>query len=121
MTDHDVEALIVRIRARYGDQFVDGRAEAERKAVELLDRTAGSMTREQAQELGGYLNVQVVKGTERHDRFAPAFVGGSLNTLIRDLDRFNRRVEMMWRSSEEEALDALDESLLNRQLFPGAG
>ena len=117
----DVPALISETREWYGGDLVTGRTTAEGKARALLDGSAGSMTHDQAMYLGELLNEHVAKGVVRHDRFSPAFVGGSLNKLTEDLSTFNDRVARIWRGDEEAALAALDESLKNRQLFPGAG
>lgn len=37
------------------------------------------------------------------------------------LDTFNERVGLLWRGDDDAALNALDEALKNRALFPGAG
>ena len=117
----DIPALIAEVRAGYGDDFVVGRASAEEKARSLLNASAGNMSREQAMQLGQFLNEHVAKGVLRHDRFSPAFVGGALNKLTEDLATFNERVQLLWKGDDDSALAALDESLKNRQRFPGAG
>jgi hypothetical protein len=117
----DVESLIAERRESFGEDFVSGRTQPEQEARALLDATAGEMTREQAVRLGELLNQHAKAGVTRHDRFAPAFVGGALNRVTDDLDTFNDRVGLLWRGDEEASLDALDETLKNRGLFPGAG
>lgn len=38
----------------------------------------------------------------------------------RPLDTFNERVGLLWRGDDDAALNALDETLKNRALFPGS-
>ncbi len=117
----DLPAHIAKVRTEYGDDFVAGRATAEEKARSLLNASAGNMSREQAMQLGQFLNEHVSNGVLRHDRFSPAFVGGALNKLTADLATFNDRVQLLWKGNDDSALAALDQSIKNRQLFPGAG
>ena len=117
----DVPALIAERREVFGDDFVAGRLRPEADARALLDASAGSMTREQAIRLGGLLNEHTKVGVVRQDRFSPAFVGASLHRVIEDLATFNDRVSRLWRGDEEAALDALDETVRNRSLFPRCG
>jgi len=79
------------------------------------------MSREQAIRFGELLNEHKKATVVRHDRFAPAFVGASLAKVTEDLETFNQRVELLWTGDDEAALRALDETLRNRTLFPGAG
>ena len=117
----DVEVIIARTRGWFGDDFVPGRIKPELEARQLLDEHAGQMSAAQAMRLGQLINEHAKHGVVRHDRFSPAFVGVSLQRVTEDLETFNRRVAMLWRGDEDAALDALDETLKNRQLFPGAG
>jgi MoxR-like ATPase len=117
----DVHELIAERRSFFGDDFVSGRTGPEQEARSLLDDAAGEMTQEQALQLGELLNRHAKAGVIRHDRFAPAFGGAALQKVTGDLEVFNQRVGLLWRGDEERALDALDETLKNRSLFPGAG
>lgn len=98
-----------------------GRKQPEQLARDLLDEAAGTMSREQAMLLGELLNAHTKGSTIRHDRFSPAFVGAALQRVTDDMTVFNERVSLLWTGGEEAALDALDASLRNRALFPGAG
>lgn len=117
----DVESLIAERREFFGADFVPGRTQPEEEARTLLNATAGEMTHEQATRLGELLNQHAKAEVTRHDRFSPAFVGAALKKVTDDLDVFNDRVGLLWRGDDEAALDALDETLKNRALFPGAG
>lgn len=116
----DLVAL-VDARERFGDDFVTARLEAEGQAVALLNERAGSMTREEALELGRYLNRHAKHGTWRQDRFSPAFHGAAMYRLIDDLDRFNAVVADLWTAPEDEALDTVGRMLADRAILPGAG
>lgn len=120
-TTIDVEAVIAKSRRWFGEDFVPGRLKPEREARELLDAFAGHMSLDQAMRLGELINEHAKQGLTRHDRFSPAFVGASLQRLTQDLETFNTRVALLWCGDDEAALNALDETLKNRQLFPGAG
>lgn len=117
----DVLAHIAERRAFFGDDFVAGRIAPEAAARTLLNEAAGRMSREQAIRFGELLNEHKKATVVRHDRFAPAFVGASLAKVTEDLETFNQRVELLWTGDDEAALRALDETLRNRALFPGAG
>lgn len=117
----DAAALIEQRRTDFGPQFVPGRERPEHQARDLLNESAGAMTREQAMRLGELLNEHTKGNTVRHDRFSPAFVGAALQRVTDGMDVFNERVELLWRRDEQAALEALDATLRNRLLFPGAG
>jgi MoxR-like ATPase len=117
----DVSTLVAERRSFFGADFVSGRVAPEAEARALLDEAAGHMSSEQAASLGEMLNRHVKAGVIRHDRFSPAFVGAALKRVTEDLVVFNARVSLLWHGTEEDALAALDETLKNRALFPGAG
>lgn len=117
----DVSDLIAERRRDFGEGFIAGRQRPEEQARSLLNEFAGTMNREQAMRLGELLNEHTKGTVVRHDRFAPAFVGAALQKVTEDLGVFNDRVGRLWRQDEDGALDALDESLKDRALFPGAG
>lgn len=117
----DIGAFVAWMRDRYGAQLVPTRLAAEDAARALLDAHAGSMTDQQARELGALLNSGDWNGTAHHNRFSPAFVGASLKSLIEPLDEFNKWTLKLWTASEPEAMELVAQLVADRKLFPGAG
>jgi len=116
-----VRALIERVRAEFGDEFVSSRREAEQQARELLDEAAGQMTEDQADQLLRLFNTDRKAGRPRHSRFSPAFVGNLRNLMLADLDGFNEWTHRLWQDDEDLARSAVDELIPDRQALPGAG
>jgi hypothetical protein len=108
-------------RAFRGDEHVSARREAEDEARKLLDEKAGGMTIEDAAALGRFFNTDSRDGVVRHDRFAPAFHGATLQKVVDDLDTFNLQMGRLWSLAEDASLVALDEILKEPAVFPGAG
>lgn len=79
------------------------------------------MTVEQVQELGRLLNSGEWNGTPHYNRFSPAFVGASLNTLVEPIEQFNQWTLKLWTAPEADALNTLADLAADRKLFPGAG
>lgn len=118
----DVATFIEWIRDLYGPELVPSRLEAEQEARDLLTAYAGSMTKEQALELGRLFNKGVYGGVLRANRFSPAFVGATMERVVEPLEEFNQWTYRLWlQTSEDRALEALDEILRNPTRFPGAG
>lgn len=117
----DVAAFITWMRNKYGSTLVPTRRAAEDAARALLDAHVGAMTVDQAHELGNLLNTGDWNGTPHHNRFSPAFVGASLNSLIEPIEQFNLWTLQLWTSSEADAVQALAKLAADRKLFPGAG
>jgi MoxR-like ATPase len=117
----DVHGVINERRQYFGDDFVPGRVRAEAAARELLEASAGAMTRDEAMQLGVLLNQHTRQGKARKDRFLPAFGAAGMTKLVEDLETFNERLARIWRGDSEEALAVLDETAKNGSFFPGAG
>jgi hypothetical protein len=117
----DTAAFIQAVRERYGPTLVESRRTAEEEARQLLNQLAGGMTKEQAQTLGQLFNRGEWAGVMRHNRFLPAFAGATMDRLVEPIETFNEWTRRLWRSPEEEALQAVDEVLRNPNAFPGAG
>ncbi len=117
----DAEGFVAWMRDKYGPSLVPTRSAAEDAARALLDAHAGAMTVEQAHELGRLLNSGDWNGTPHHNRFSPAFVGASLNSLIEPIEQFNQWTLKLWTAPEVDALQMLAELAADRKLFPGAG
>ncbi|MFF5288774.1 McrB family protein [Paractinoplanes globisporus] len=101
--------------------LVESRRRAEQQARELLDEFAGTMTADQALELGRLFNTGEWGGAMKHNRFTPAFVGATMSRVIDPLDQFNQWTERLWRRPIDESLSYVDEILKNVSAFPGAG
>jgi MrcB-like, N-terminal domain len=117
----DPAAFIKAVRGTYGPTLVESRRAAEEEARQLLHQLAGGMTKEHAQMLGQLFNRGEWAGALRHNRFLPAFAGATMERLVEPIEAFNQWTQRLWRSSEEEALRAVDEVLRNPNAFPGAG
>ncbi len=117
----DMGDFVTWMRDRYGAQLIPTRLAAEDAARALLNAHAGSMTEQQARELGDLLNSGDWNGTTHHNRFSPAFVGASLKSLIEPLDKFNKWTMQLWTASESDAMDLVSRLVADRKLFPGAG
>jgi hypothetical protein len=118
----DATEVIERSRTIYGvEELVNSRREAEERARELLDASAGGMTYEQADELLRLFNTGTWGGRVHHNRFSPAFVGSLRNQLLSDMDRFNLWTGQLWAEDEQVALDAADQIIRDRQALPGSG
>ena len=115
------QAALVRVRDDFGDRFVSSRVEAERAAVELLERRAGDMTQGEATRLGQLFNTHEKAGQTRQDRFLPGFAGATIQKVTEDLERFNEVVADLWTAQLDDALDALGRMFADRSLLPGAG
>lgn len=117
----DVGEFISWMRERYGPELVSSRLDAEQEARDLLNAYAGSMSTEQALELGQLFNRGVYGGVMRSNRFSPAFVGATMKRVVEPLDEFNQWTYRLWSTNEDRALDAVDEILKNPTGFRGAG
>ena len=117
----DAEAFIAWVRGKCGPNLVPTRRDAEDAARALLDAHAGAMTIEQARALGRLLSSGHWNGTPHYNRFSPAFVGASLNSLIEPIELFNQWTLKLWTAPKSEALEVLDKLVADRKLFPGAG
>ncbi len=116
-----VSEFVERQRSLYGKDLVPSRRDAEQQARELLDDRAGTMTEDDALELGRLLNSGSWDGRPMRNRFAPMFQGGAIAKLTADLDRFNAVTAGLWRGSDEEALSALDRIYKDHSTLPSAG
>ena len=117
----DIQALIRELDERAGSGSITSRLEGEAEARRLLDQRAGSFTREDGKEFGRSVNRSRWDGRETHERFMPAFGGGSWAGLLRDLDRFNWFTEKVWTGTEVEALEHLGRVFGDRKVLPWAG
>lgn len=113
--------VLARVRSSFGERFVDGRAEAEHSAVDLLQRRAGDMDSAEATRLGQLFNTHEKAGRVRQDRFSPAFAGATMQKVTQELDRFNEVVADLWTAPVETALDTLGRIFGDRSVLPGAG
>src|SRR5690349_824213 len=93
----DLPQFVAWVRDGYGPTLVESRRQAEQRARELLDRSAGTMTLEQALELGRLFNTGEWGGAVKHNRFTPAFVGATMSRVVDPLDEFNQWTERLWR------------------------
>jgi AAA domain (dynein-related subfamily)/Conserved hypothetical protein (DUF2461) len=117
----DQAAFVEWVRRYRGPEHVWVRQEAEDQARRMLDQFAGRMTAEQAFELGHTFNTDSKGGELRYDRFAPAFHGATMQRVVENLELFNEQVRRLWSTNEDEAVQALDETLRDPHSFPGAG
>jgi len=117
----DLPSFVGWVRDGYGATLVESRSQAEERARRLLDLHAGTMTAEQALELGRLFNTGEWGGAVKYNRFTPAFVGATMSRVIDPLDAFNLWTERLWRRPIEESLGYVDEVLKDAQAFPGAG
>jgi MoxR-like ATPase/uncharacterized protein (DUF2461 family) len=119
--DDSTPAVLARVRDTFAEQFVSGRIEAEKAAVDLLNERAGELTREEATRLGQLFNTHVKAGQVRQDRFLPAFAGATIQKVTEDLERFNEVVADLWTATIDTALDTLGRMYADRSVLPGAG
>ncbi|MET8352664.1 AAA family ATPase [Micromonospora sp. NPDC005206] len=112
---------LTEVREIFGERFVAARVEAESDARDLLDKLAGSMSVDEALQLGRLFNRHEKTGQVRLDRFSPGFAGAVMNKLTEDIDRFNRVVAELWTSPADEALALLGRMFADRSVLPGAG
>ena len=118
----DLQQKLANLRERNGEGLgVATRIEGEDAAKQILDSSAGSMTREQALELGRQANKSYWDGKTTYARFGLAFRGGAWALAVKDMDRFNAFTARMWRGTEEEALRAFGDVMRDAQVMPGAG
>ncbi len=117
----DIHSVIQRVRAQFGEAFVEGRVEAENEARATLHARAGEMTSEEFDELGSLFNRQIVQGRVLRNRFAPAFHGATMQRLTSRLDQLNDWTRRIWEGKEDEALEAAGQLISDRQLLPGSG
>jgi len=117
----DVQGFVAWVRAKYGPTLVPTRRAAEDAGRVLLHAHAGAMTVAQAHELGRLLNSGDWSGTPHYNRFSPAFVGASLNSLIEPIEQFNQWTLKLWTAPEADAIQMLAELAADRKMFPGAG
>ncbi|HEX5200507.1 McrB family protein [Paractinoplanes rhizophilus] len=117
----DLPRFVEWVRAGYGSTLVDSRRSAEQRARELLNQSAGTMTLDQALELGRLFNTGEWDGVTHYNRFSPAFVGATMSRVVDPLDEFNQWTERLWRRPIDESLTFVDQILKNAQAFPGAG
>jgi MoxR-like ATPase len=100
---------------------LDARRQSEDHARKLLDEAAGEMSEEQARTLFRLFNADSNRGRPSANRFSPAFVGQTANWLVSDIDSFNTWTRRIWKGSDEESGQAVDELLGNRKLLLSAG
>jgi hypothetical protein len=117
----DISSAITVLLTSRTPEDLTVRQEAEQAARTLLDQRAGRMTREEAFDLGRLLNTTAKQGVRRYDRFSPAFHGASMETLTEDMDNFNHWTLRMWRGTDDERLEAVDEVLRDPSALRGAG
>lgn len=121
LSDEEVRRVIAEKREESGPDRVAARAEAERRAAELLNARAGEMTEAEAVELIGLFNVDRIGEQDRQNRFVPAFTGDLRNRLVANLEVVNAYTHRLWRGDEDDALAALDEIFRDRAALPAAG
>lgn len=119
--DIDSARMIAELRSASGDGRVEGRRSAEAAARKLLDQHAGRMTAEQVLELGRLVSTDLVRGQEKHGRFAPAFVGATIQRIAQRVDEFNPWAARLWGRNEVDALAAVDELLRDPSALFGSG
>ena len=117
----DPAEMIRELRERAGPGRVEARREAERAVRELLNHSAGRMTSDQVLEFGRLVSADLHGGYEKHGRFAPAFVGATIQRLAERLEDFNRWTERLWSANEQEAQAAVDTLLKEPAALFGAG
>lgn len=117
----DPARLIAEQRSAAGAGRVEARRRAETSARDLLDQHAGRMTAEQVLELGRLVSTDLVRGQEKHGRFAPAFVGATIQRIAERVDEFNPWAARLWGRNEGDALTAVDQLLMNPSALFGAG
>jgi Conserved hypothetical protein (DUF2461) len=117
----DPETIVAALRRQEDTDMVRVRREAEDEARALLDRAAGRMSEQQVLELGALFSRDWHRGRMMHGRFAPAFVGATIQRLAARLELFNVMTARLWSRDEGDALDALDEILRNPESLRGAG
>src|ERR1051325_5248228 len=117
----DPAEVIEQVRAAAGPGRLAARRKAEQAARSLLDSYAGRMTTDQVLEFGRMNSIDFARGEEKHGRFAPAFVGATIQRIAQRMDEFNPWAARLWSRDEDEALRAVDELLTNREALWGAG
>ena len=75
----DLPHFVEWVRGGYGSTLVASRRAAEQRARELLNDAAGTMTADQALELGRLFNTGEWDGVMHYNRFSPAFGFGGLH------------------------------------------
>jgi uncharacterized protein (DUF2461 family)/DNA polymerase III delta prime subunit len=121
MSRPQILEVIESRRQVHGPQGFQVRAEAEGEAREFLSEYAGRMSEEQAHHLGSLLNKDFARGVHHLTRFSPAFHGATMNLLVENLDLFNEKTQILWRGTEEEALNLAGDIFADKQVLPGAG
>lgn len=76
------------------------RQDGEAKAVDLLEKHAGSMTEEQARQFFQYVTQDWQNGSMRKDRFAMGFAGNIVHQLVSNIDAFNHWTKRLWTSQD---------------------
>lgn len=117
----DVAAFVAETIDGYGDAGIETRRAAEDQARSLLDESAGKMDDRGLREMLRLFNSDSHKGRRYQTRFSPAFVGATANGLAANLGKVNVWTERLWRSSDEEAFEAIGELLADRKLLPSSG
>ncbi len=117
----DVAAFVRRTLTEAGDERVEARREADDAARRLLEASAGSMSEADARELLRLFNVDYANGRRSANRFSPAFIGQTANTLVGNIAELNTWTSRIWRNDAAAATSALDHLLGDRRALPGAG
>lgn len=117
----DVPRFVAETLAEYGEAGLEVRRDAEDRARELLDRSAGEMGEQVFRSLLALFNEDSHKGKPSHTRFSPAFVGATANGLVENLVAVNEWTRKFWRGEEEPVAEAMGELLADHKLLPHSG
>lgn len=117
----DEWAFVPWRRQLYKPKRIDFRRDAEDRAIDLLNRVNGDLTPDQLRELCAHISTDWFRGKVVKTRFRPAFMGATLNTLIKNIKTTNAVIAGIWRGAEQQALETLDKALKSPKFAPGVG
>ena len=110
-----------RYLATIEDDQITARREAEDKAREIIASSLGHLTEEQVRDVFRLLNTDFSSGTQRINRFSPAFTGLQVNEAVAALDATNRWIERLWRADTDDELEAVLDEFWEANEISGAG
>jgi DNA polymerase III delta prime subunit len=88
---------------------IEGRRSAETHARSIIERQLGHLTEDDLREVLTSLNTHKDSGSERRNRFQPAFMGANANTVVENMEAANRWIERLWNASPESLDELLDQ------------
>lgn len=112
----DLDSLLDNV----SQETLAAREAAEREARELIESKLGNMTSEDLRHLLDLLNRDMSNGRVMANRFSPAFTGSSANQICERPEEANRWIERLWKASEQEVPQVLEEFWEAKEL-PGSG